>query len=116
MTSHRFRLTTRVARTVHMGVRPRPAAAQNAGKVVPPSHAPQPLRHRLLVERLGNMPRVSATEWIGRDPPVDHVRVPLAARGPPRVEAGRGLARAEHADRRREQGIERPCEGGGRDR
>ena len=32
MTSHRFRLTTRVARTVHMGVRPRPAAAQNAEK------------------------------------------------------------------------------------
>ena len=84
-------------------------------KVVPAPHAPEPLRHRTLVERLGNMPRVPATEWIGRDPPVDHVRVALAASGPPRIEVGQRFPRAEHADRRRQESIERPGEGSRRD-
>ena len=59
------------------------------------------------------MPGVAATERIGGDAPVDDVRVALAARGPPRVEAGRRFARAEHADRRRQERVERPREAAG---
>ena len=78
MTSHRFRLTTCIARTVHTGVAAPAGGGAERRKVVPPPHAPQPLRHRPLVERSGQMPRVAATERIGGNPTVDQVGVALA--------------------------------------